>query len=243
MKDIKRKIAIINNVNEMNFNEDEKEVLLNNIFNYRYLLTKNHKTKEELEREEEYKEKIKDMIEKFIHELQVSELVNNKSVFSRKKNMIRKKLNFFKTLNILEERQLREYEENMMNNERNKTRKKEKTIKISDDKDKKNKKRRTRFNKFIFKKDTKLIYDNSNMYKKTKKKKKQIKDVINDIINKDFTLNDSNNNSNSNSISNINSNNNSTCNIVVFNKSFYSCINKSNKTKFKSKIGSRRKSV
>jgi hypothetical protein len=158
---------------------------------------------------------------------------------------MKKKLNFFKKLNILEEQQLKDYEENV--NEKNRSEKKEKTIKITDDKGRDHKKRKTRFNRLKYKKEGKLIYDNSYLFKKSKKKK-EIKDVIKKIINTDYSTsnnnnnnnNDSNNDSNNDNSSNENSNNQS-----AVNASFYSCKNRRIKSKIKgkSKLASRRNSV
>ena len=94
-KDIKNKLSIINNINEMNFNEKEKEIILNNIFHYKYLLNKNPKTPEEIEKEEDIRKKLKAIVEKFIYELQIRELVNNQSVYSRKKKIIKKNIKLF----------------------------------------------------------------------------------------------------------------------------------------------------
>ena len=114
-KDLKNKISIINNIQEMNFNEEEKEILLNNIFKYKILLNKIPKSKEEIEKEEEIKQKLKEIIEKYIYELQISELVNTKSIFSKKKNSLKKKINFLKNLNILEEEKLNEINNQIIN--------------------------------------------------------------------------------------------------------------------------------
>lgn len=230
LKDIRNKLIIIKNINDMNFNEKEKEILLSNIFSYKIMLNKYPKTKEDLLREEEIKERIKVIIEKYLYELQISELVNTKSIFSRKKQLINKKLSFFKKLNILEEDKIKEIEEKILNAKMNTNQdKSEKIIKTEDEKDKEEKRKRRKYTKIKFKGEVKLIYDNSYLFKKNKKKKeKEIKDEVRKILNTNYALSDKNKSSSS-----------------LINESFYSVKNKKVKTKYntKSKMISRKNSI
>ena len=201
LKDIKNKISIIHNIHEMNFNEEEKEFFLKNIFNYKMLLYKNPKTPEEIEREEELKEKLRIIIEKYIYELQIKELVNVKSIFSRKKSL-KKRINFLKNLNILEEEKFQEIEEkikNIKNNNEENIQKEAnlKMIRNNNVKEISNTKRRLKFQKST--KKLKLIYDNSYLFKKPKKKK-EIKDEVKKILEQDYSTTTINNNSMNNSI-------------------------------------------
>jgi hypothetical protein len=185
----------------MNFNEEEKEFFLKNIFNYKMLLYKNPKTPEEIEREEELKEKLRIIIEKYIYELQIKELVNVKSIFSRKKSM-KKRINFLKNLNILEEEKFQEIEEkikNIKNNNEENIQKEAnlKMIRNNNVKEISNTKRRLKFQKST--KKLKLIYDNSYLFKKPKKKK-EIKDEVKKILEQDYSTTNINNNSMNNSI-------------------------------------------
>ena len=238
LKDIKNKLAIINNIQEMNFKSEEKEVLLNNIFDYNFLLNKNPKTPEEIEKEEEIRKKIKAIIEKYIYELQISELINKKSIFSRKKNNVKKKLNFIKNLNIFEDEKINEIEEQIFNqNIRDKEKEKTKMNFAKNEEEIDDKKNKLKFKTMSKrKKEGRLIFDNSYMFKKPKKKK-EIKEEVKKIINTNYAL--------------INDNINSSINNTIIsnsdeNKSFISNVSKSiNKSRFfdiKSKNFSRRNS-
>ena len=185
-KDLKNKISIINNIQEMNFNEEEKEILLNNIFKYKILLNKIPKSKEEIEKEEEIKQKLKEIIEKYIYELQISELVNTKSIFSKKKNSLKKKINFLKNLNILEEEKLNEINKQIINKKlSDENKEKNEVHKIDDENERKRRAKDKSLSKK--KKPEKLIYDNSYMFKKNKKKK-VIKEEVKKIINTNYAL-------------------------------------------------------
>ena len=189
LEEIKKKISIIKNIQEMNFDEEEKEILLDNIFKYKILLSISKKSKEDIEIEEGIKRKLRKIVEKYIYELQISELVNTKSVFSKKKNkIIKSKINFLKNLNILEEEKFNEIENQIINQiVEDENRKKTEIMKIEEENKKKTLKNKIQPKT---KKVVKLIYDNSYMFKpKQAKKKKIIKEEVKKIINTNYALN------------------------------------------------------
>jgi hypothetical protein len=53
LNELKEKLVLINNVDQMNMNKEKKEEFLNYIFEYKLLLNKANKTEEEVLKEQE----------------------------------------------------------------------------------------------------------------------------------------------------------------------------------------------
>ena len=185
--EIQEKLVIMNNIHELGLKEKDKEELLKHIFIYKELLNKPDKTEEDIQKEQELKYKIKMFIEKFLYELQKSDLVNKKSIYSKKKKII-KKLHVFKKINIFEDEKLDKIEEEKIpkdiksNNSRNNN---DNKMKVANETHNEIKLEEKNYNKK--KKELNLIYDNSYMFKKTKKKV-EIKDEVLKILNTNYAL-------------------------------------------------------
>jgi hypothetical protein len=101
-------------------NKEQKEEFLNYIFEYKLLLNKANKTEEEVLKEQEIRYKLRSIIEKYLYELQKRGLINTKSIYSKKKNILKNKLGFLKDLklNIFEdEEKIEEFKEHPPKNE------------------------------------------------------------------------------------------------------------------------------
>ena len=204
LNELKEKLVLINNVDQMNLNKEEKEEFLNHIFEYKLLLNKANKTEEELQKEQEIRFKIRSIIEKYLYELQKSALINTKSIYSKKKNILKNKLQFLKDLklNIFgDEEKVEELKEHPpKKEEKGQAVNKEKTLVEINENNKVNTLDELLKNtKIEKKKEKKLIYDNSYMFSKNQKNI-EIRDEVLKIMNTNYALVNDNNNSNTSTI-------------------------------------------
>ena len=173
LNELKEKLVLINHVDPMNMNKEQKEEFLNHIFEYKLLLNKTNKTEEEMEKEHEIGFKLKAIIEKYLYELQRSEVVNTKSIYSKKKNFFKNKLGFLKDLklNIFEEEEKKgEFKNSKSIQEKDKAINHEKIIKkVSGNNNINTLYELLKNTKIEKKKETKLIYYNSYMFSKHQK--------------------------------------------------------------------------
>ena len=204
LNELKEKLVLINHVDQMNMNKEQKEEFLNHIFEYKLLLNKTNKTEEELEKEKEIRYKLRSIIEKYLYELQKRGLINTKSIYSKKKSYIKNNLAFLKDLklNIFEDEEKKEEDKDQPKNEKGKEVKQEKILVEVNENNNNNTNtldellKNTKIEK---KKEKKLIYDNSYMFSKHQKNI-EIRDEVLQIMNTNYALVNDNNNSNTSTI-------------------------------------------
>ena len=199
LNELKEKLVLINHVDQMNMNKEQKEEFLNHIFEYKLLLNKTNKTEEELQKEQEIRYKLRSIIEKYLYELQRSGLINTKSIYSKKKNIIKNKLGFLKDLklNIFgDEEKSDEPKDNPPKNEENKkvVNQEKILVEANENNNINTLDELLKNTKIEKKKEKKLIYDNSYMFSKHQKNV-EIRDEVLKIMNTNYALvNDNNSN-------------------------------------------------
>ena len=204
LNELKEKLVLINHVDQMNMNREQKEEFLNHIFEYKFLLNKANKTEDELIKEKEIRYKLRSIIEKYLFELQKRELINTKSIYSKKKNILKNKLRFLKDLklNIFgDEEKIEEFIDNPpKKEEKDKAGNQEKILlELNENNNINTLDELLKMTKVEKKKEKKLIYDNSYMFSKHEKNV-EIRDEVLKIMNTNYALVNDNNNSNTSTI-------------------------------------------